>query len=74
MNYGGYPEMPEYLPHEQRVIDEKSELSDKVGKLVAFTNTKVFAELDEPNKELLRKQLEAMFTYEMILIDRIVRF
>lgn len=30
------------LPHQQRVVDEKAELDDKLSKLKAFTETDLF--------------------------------
>jgi len=37
-------------PHQQRVVDEKTELDDKLGKLVKFYDTDIYAKLDEAER------------------------
>lgn len=61
-------------PHEQRVVDEQSELEGKLRKLNEFTKTSTFELLATEEKTLLRMQLEVMRTYSSILGLRIARF
>lgn len=60
--------------HEQRVVDEQSELEGKLQKLNEFTKTSTFDLLDSEDRTLLRMQLEVMRTYSSILGLRIARF
>lgn len=61
-------------PHEQRVVTERDELSEKIGKLKVFTMTKKFDELEDADAILLNVQLEQMIAYERTLDCRIKRF
>lgn len=61
-------------PHEQRVIDEKNALDEKLIKLSAFVRTEEFYALDTEDRQLLRRQREVMLDYSDILGDRIARF
>ncbi len=61
-------------PHQQRVIDEKRELDEKLTKLEAFFGTPIFADLDEGEKSRLERQEEAMVSYSRILGERIAVF
>lgn len=61
-------------PHEQRVVDEQSELEGKLHKLNEFTKTSTFDLLASEDRTLLRMQLEVMRTYSSILGLRIARF
>ncbi|QQV91678.1 hypothetical protein OXC43_gp87 [Klebsiella phage vB_KpP_FBKp27] len=61
-------------PHEQRVVDEQSELEGKLHKLSEFTKTSTFELLATEDKTLLRMQLEVMRTYSSILGLRITNF
>lgn len=60
--------------HEQRVIEEKKELDQKLEKLNAFTGTPTFSALGEEDTMLLLKQLRVMEQYSSILQQRIDRF
>jgi len=61
--------------HQQRVIDEQTELQDKITKLVDFINlSPVFAELDSKQQKLLQAQLGAMEAYVAILNLRVAYF
>ena len=62
------------LPHQQRVVDEKSELDEKISKLDPFLNTQIFKELHESEKVRLRLQLHYMIAYSKILGERILCF
>ena len=69
--HAGYSTMQ---PHQQRVIDEKAELDERLAKLVAFTKTSIFAGLDSAERNRLSKQAEAMTMYSYVLFDRIAAF
>lgn len=62
------------LPHQQRVVDEKSDLDAKIEKLITFLTTSVFDGLDNGEKSRLRIQLDAMGTYSTVLGERIAHF
>lgn len=61
-------------PHQQRVVDEKSELDLKREKLTAFYSTSLFHGLAESDQSLLLQQGVAMRTYSEILGKRIAAF
>ncbi len=61
-------------PHQQRVVDEKSELDDKRGKLLRFFNTDLFRRLDQAEKDRLRTQHSVMGVYSEVLGQRITAF
>lgn len=67
--------MPKELsPHQQRVVDELTELQDKIRKLVVFTTSATFHELEVTDRYLLITQLDAMRAYGNVLLMRIDRF
>ena len=61
-------------PHQQRVLDEKRELDDRLQKLVAFFSTPIFHGLPESEQIRLERQAVAMRTYSEILGERIANF
>jgi hypothetical protein len=62
-------------PHEQRVVDERTELDDKLGKLIAFIDASpIFKGLDKIDQDLLIGQKYAMMQYSELLTKRIGRF
>jgi hypothetical protein len=62
-------------PHEQRVVDEKRELDEKLEKLTAFVRSSPnFKRLDGFDRSLLTQQRDAMLRYSVILGERIARF
>lgn len=64
-----------YQPHQQRVIDEKAELSAKIIALVTFIETNpLFAVLPYDERILMQQQLQAMSEYSRILAQRILFF
>ena len=63
-----------YLPHQQRVIEEKSDLDAKRSKLAAFLYTGTFESLDSAERERLEKQLRLMTGYSDVLAERIATF
>lgn len=63
-------------PHQQRVIDEKTELDTKIQALIKFINgdNPVFKSLDNEEQDRLVDQLEIMSDYSDILAERIAAF
>lgn len=61
-------------PHQQRVLDEKSDLDAKHKKLGEFFNTPIFKGLPEVEQGLLRAQFNAMGRYTAVLAARIALF
>lgn len=61
-------------PHQQRVVDEKNELSDKLSKLYAFFQGPIFPTLSEAEQSRLRNQARFMDGYAAVLEERIAAF
>lgn len=61
-------------PHQQRVIGEKAQLDDKIGKLAAFFSSDRYQGLDATEQERLTVQLGAMREYAGVLAERIAAF
>jgi hypothetical protein len=55
----------------ERLIDEKSQLDEKIEKLEAFTLGEHFQKIEAVQKSLLNAQLLAMKTYSQILTERL---
>lgn len=69
---GDKPAIP---PHQQRVIDEKRELDERLTKLGDFIDGNAFfATLPASEQMDLKSQRTVMQTYSCILSDRIARF
>jgi hypothetical protein len=63
-----------YLPHQQRVLDEKAELDTKVAALDAFIASDRFVLVEREERLIMRGQLAAMQVYSGFLCDRIAVF
>jgi hypothetical protein len=63
-----------YKAFQQRVVDENTELEEKLTKLTAFLEGQVFATLDKEDQVLLQAQWTAMHEYWRVLGLRIRRF
>ena len=62
-------------PHQQRVVDEKKELDEKLDKLKAFIETNsIFTSLPTDERGRLEKQFDVMAEYSSILSQRIAAF
>lgn len=62
-------------PHQQRVIDEKTELDKKAADLSIFINVNpIFNSIDPEEQELLKLQNDVMWQYSRILGTRIAKF
>lgn len=61
-------------PHEVRVVEERTELVDKISKLHTFMSSPIYETLPERTQELLLQQEKAMKEYSDILLERINSF
>jgi hypothetical protein len=61
-------------PHQQRVVDEKRELDEKLSKLSSFGTTPLFASLPADEQGRLNRQHSVMEEYSRILGERIAAF
>lgn len=61
-------------PHQQRVVDEKNELDEKIGKLQSFFDNDIYKNLPNEDRALLIDQVHHMRIYSDILLKRIQRF
>ena len=65
----------ELLPHQQRVVDEQTELEGKLKALREFIrNNPVFDTLPSEDRTLLKTQMDLMSAYSNVLGLRIARF
>ena len=62
------------LPHQQRVVDEKKELDDKLTKLIQFFDNALFQSISSDEQERLRRQSDIMTQYSVVLGERIAAF
>lgn len=61
--------------HQQRVVDEKKELDEKLDRLKAFIEAgPVFKTLHEDERGRLGRQFDVMAEYSSILSQRIAAF
>lgn len=61
-------------PHQQRVLDEKTELDDRSTKLQAFFSNPIFSGLPADEQDRMQKQAVAMQAYSQVLGERIANF
>lgn len=62
------------LPHQERVVQEKQELDDKIVKLDSFMLTDTFHDLTDSEQDRLSRQFDVMKEYSSILGERISAF
>lgn len=62
------------LSYQQRVIDEKAELDERLVKLNKFFATGTFSELSQDEQDRLHRQSKVMKRYSEILGQRIEAF
>lgn len=75
--YDAVPAAPnaDLPPHQQRVLDEKLELNERLSKLDAFIlDNPLFMRLSGAEQERLARQSKAMAVYTGILDERIAAF
>lgn len=63
-----------FQPHEQRVVEEKSQLDEKIKKLSDFFAGPVYPTLPNDDRILLIEQRTQMMEYSNTLMKRIARF
>lgn len=61
-------------PYQQRVVDEKKDLDERLAKLKAFVLTEVYRNLPADEQDRLSRQYDAMYSYSCILGERIAAF
>lgn len=61
-------------PHQQRVVDEKRELDERLEKLNAFFRTPAFHGLEGAEQGRLGRQAGIMMQYSAVLAERIAAF
>ena len=61
-------------PHEVRVVQERTELVEKITKLQAFMGTDLYDSLKEEDKSKFERQKHIMITYSEVLLERINSF
>lgn len=69
------PQVPDGAPaYQGRVVAEKAELDERLGKLLTFFGTPAFAGLDEAERARLRCQSFLMVALLAVLGERIEAF
>ena len=58
-------------PWQQRLVDEKDELSSRLNRLCDFMCTSIYETLSEDEKERILRQRDAMNRYLEVLVERI---
>lgn len=66
--------MKELQPHQQRVVEERTELEDKLGKIHAFITSEKFASIPDDEQGRLVLQHKLMESYALVLEQRIAAF
>ena len=61
-------------PHEVRVVQERTELVEKITKLHSFMQTDLYNNLKKEDKSKFERQEQAMITYSEVLLERINNF
>lgn len=61
-------------PHQQRVLDEHTELGERCRKLAVFFQTEMFKGLPADEQDRMQRQYDAMMAYAGILIERMAAF
>lgn len=59
---------------QERVMQEKKELDEKWGRLIAFIASPDFERLDKPEQNRMRRQENIMAQYSEVLSERIENF
>jgi len=61
-------------PFQQRVVDEKAALDDKIGRLRPFIGGETFLSLPREEQKRMERQLHIMDEYSAVLGERIAAF
>jgi hypothetical protein len=59
---------------QERVVDERHDLSEKIKKLTTFFGTRMFESLDPAERERMERQVGHMEAYRDVLTERINHF
>jgi hypothetical protein len=62
------------LPHQQRVVEELDQLSERLSRLCHFFDTSTYSDLSEAEKARLQAQEHFMRGYQLMLECRIAAF
>ncbi len=60
--------------HQQRVVDEKTDLDGKLQRLTLFFSGPIFSTLTADEQTRLRRQAAIMQSYSEVLAERIAAF
>ena len=60
--------------YQLRVVAEREELVEKIGRLSAFVNSDAFGAVDANEQDRLQRQLLCMTEYADILTERVSNF
>jgi hypothetical protein len=62
-------------PYQERVVEEKKELDEKIAKLTTFLDGEIFAAMSDQKEQIrLIRQRAVMGEYSRLLGDRIAAF
>lgn len=64
----------ELASHQQRVVEEKRQVTERLEKLEAFLDSEIYAKLPHQEQTRLSRQLLIMQLYEQVLAERISAF
>jgi len=67
-------EAKQYAPHQQRVVDEYSQLTEKIEKLSWFMDHDIYPTLPGIEKARMLRQYRIMLLYHEVLAERIAAF
>lgn len=62
------------LPYQERVVEEKTDLDDKINKLRIFMASNAFKAVYAAEQDRLQEQLDVMCQYSRVLAERIAAF
>lgn len=61
-------------PHQIRVISEKTELDERLKKLIVFFDNPIYVSLPIDEQDRLKRQADHMTNYSVVLGERIAAF
>lgn len=61
-------------PYQQRVVEERAQLEERIARLQTFCNDARFYTVERPERDRMTAQLHAMRHYSAILKERIEAF
>jgi hypothetical protein len=71
---GNCPKPSKLPPYQQRVVEEKTQLDERIKKLEAFCGSEEHSKLSSETINVLARQRRAMLEYSLILHERIAMF